>query len=124
VAAGYRARLQDLPRVRFQARRAGVVLGHWMVNVRIEGADADTIGACRRSLAGLGIETRVGFPPLHLLPPYTRSPGGSFPVAEAISRESLTLPTHAALTPSHLDRVCDALAAFLAGSEVTCRTAL
>ncbi|HCS90689.1 MAG: DegT/DnrJ/EryC1/StrS family aminotransferase [Thiohalocapsa sp. PB-PSB1] len=123
VAAGYRERLAHLPQVRFQQQRADVRHGHWMVNVRIDAADADSIVACRLALSERGVETRVGFPPLHLLPPYAEATPSSFPVAEAVSRESLTLPTHAALTPSQLDRVCDGLAAFLARREASLRPA-
>lgn len=113
VAAWYRERLGTLPGVRFQRQDPQVGHGHWMVNVRLLGAGPGDIAACRQALAEQGIETRVGFPPLHTLPPYLGLGTPPRPVAETVSRESLTLPTHAALTEGDVERVCQGLAAWL-----------
>jgi dTDP-4-amino-4,6-dideoxygalactose transaminase len=67
-------------------------------------------------LAERGIATARHYPePPHLAPAY-RSLGyapGDFPVAEALSREGLSLPLYPGITEAQLERVSDAVAAYV-----------
>ena len=60
----------------------------------------------REELAGRGIETGIHYKPNHLLTMYG---GGreSFPVAEALYEEMLTLPLHPALTEEQQDEIVE-----------------
>jgi dTDP-4-amino-4,6-dideoxygalactose transaminase len=67
-------------------------------------------------LANRGIETGRHYPqPPHLSPAY-RDLGfgpGDFPVAEALAREGVSLPLYPGIGDAQLERVCDAVAAYL-----------
>ncbi len=70
----------------------------------------------RAALEAAGIGTGVSYEALHLCTLGRRYgyKDGDFPVTERIARETVTLPLHAAMTDSDVDRVCDATAAALA----------
>lgn len=73
-------------------------------------------------LASEGVPTAVHYPlPIHLLPAYRddRYKAGDFPVAEACSKSVLSLPVHAYLTSSQVERVSEAVCK-LAGRTETC----
>jgi perosamine synthetase len=70
------------------------------------GQDRDTLMARLRQR---GIETRPVFYPIHTLPMYSSALGQRLPVAEALGRKGLNLPSGATLTPDQVDVVCDAL---------------
>lgn len=64
-----------------------------------------------------GVETRPIFYPMHLMPPY-REPDGAYPVAEALARRGVSLPSHGLLTEEDIGyiagsikTVCDSAAA-------------
>jgi dTDP-4-amino-4,6-dideoxygalactose transaminase len=67
-------------------------------------------------LASRGIETGRHYPhPPHLSPAY-RDLGfgpGDFPVAEAIAREGVSLPLYPGIGDAQLERICNAVAAYL-----------
>jgi perosamine synthetase len=74
-----------------------------------EGADRDATVA---RLGERGIAAKAYLPCIHLFP-HLREQGwreGQFPVAEAASARSLALPFFPAMTESHVERVCEALA--------------
>jgi perosamine synthetase len=56
-----------------------------------------------------GIETRPYFPPMHELPIYAAMASGRFPVAEALSRSGMNLPSSASLQEEDIDYVCNTL---------------
>jgi perosamine synthetase len=67
------------------------------------------------ALRAQGIDTRPFVHPLHTLPPYVDATRGErFPVAEAIARTGINLPTWAGLTRSQVGSVCDKLLECLA----------
>ncbi|MGH9325333.1 MAG: DegT/DnrJ/EryC1/StrS family aminotransferase [Terriglobia bacterium] len=73
--------------------------------------------ALRDFLAARGIPTEIYYPlPLHLQPAfrYLENPPGTFPEAEAASRETLVLPIYPELKEEHLMRVVSAIAEFYA----------
>jgi perosamine synthetase len=77
------------------------------VLVREDVADRDGV---MEALGRSGIETRPIVHPLHLLPPYVEGARGErFPVAEAIARTGINLPTWAGLTRKQVGFVCDEL---------------
>jgi hypothetical protein len=74
-----------------------------------------TRGEFIRAMHELGIGVGVHYPALHLFTAY-RGLGygpGSFPHAERIGRETVTLPLFPAMSPEDVDRVCDACAQVL-----------
>ena len=74
--------------------------------------------ALARFLGECGIQTGRHYPePPHLSPAFAHlgHGPGSFPVAEALSREALSLPIFPGITESQLARVCTAVAEFFAG---------
>ena len=73
----------------------------------------------RDALDARGIGTGVSYEALHLCT-LGRSYGykeGDFPATERIARETLTLPLHAGMTTTDIDRVCAALAGIVAGAR-------
>jgi perosamine synthetase len=113
VHATYREALTKIPEVRPQLFRAEVEPVLWAMAVRllapaaVEGREA-IMGA----LAEAGIETRPGFYDLGQLPPYA-SP--SLPVAHAVSRSVLSLPTYPDLGDGEIAYICDTLGRVLGG---------
>jgi perosamine synthetase len=107
TAARYDERLAAVPGITRPPRAEWADNVYWMYTVLVEdefGLDRDTLMACLRQR---GIETRPVFYPLHRLPMYDR--GQQLPVAEAIARKGLNLPSGSALTPAQVDAICDAL---------------
>jgi dTDP-4-amino-4,6-dideoxygalactose transaminase len=76
--------------------------------------DPEALGAY---LGGRGIGTKRHYPePPHLSPAFADLgySAGSFPVAEAIARETLSLPLFPGITDEQLQAVVDAVAEFFA----------
>ena len=79
----------------------------WMYSVLVEpafGLDRDAVAA---GLRARGVDSRPFFVPLHEQPPYLD--GGSYPVATALSRQGINLPSGTALAPDEIATVCGAL---------------
>lgn len=73
---------------------------------------------CRRALAEQGIGTLIHYPVLpHLSGAYPAGtwPSGSFPVAEGLSRTSLSLPLYPQLPAAHREAVAEAVLASCRG---------
>ncbi len=72
--------------------------------------------ALREALDAQGIGTGVSYEALHLCTLGRRygCQEGDLPVTERIARETLTLPLHAGMTATDVDRVCAALAGIVA----------
>ncbi|MFL5958795.1 MAG: DegT/DnrJ/EryC1/StrS family aminotransferase [Gaiellaceae bacterium] len=102
IAAAYRSGLADVPGVSLQEEAAWASSSWWMTTLRIDGSriDRDELGA---RLRADGVDTRPAFVPLHLLPHLRQS--GSLPVAEAVGREGLSLPSSTSLSDAELDHV-------------------
>jgi dTDP-4-amino-4,6-dideoxygalactose transaminase len=74
-------------------------------------------GALSRHLAQSGVQSARHYPqPPHLSPAFAHLglKAGTFPVAEALSREALSLPMFPGMTESQLARVCAAVGEFFA----------
>jgi perosamine synthetase len=110
IALRYRRGLQTRPWFNVQAELPWARNVYWMTTLLL-GEDwplsrADTMAA----LAHKGIETRPVFYPVHSLPMYRSAHGyRSFPVAEAIARSGMNLPSSASLTADDIDYVVRSL---------------
>jgi perosamine synthetase len=102
--AMYRSLLSH-PSIRFPQPDQRCTPVCWQTTLRVVDHD---IGALRRALAEKGIDTRPVFTPLHLLKPFGGH-GGMFPIAEAIARESLSLPSSNTLSDPDVTRVAETL---------------
>ena len=78
---------------------------YWMYSVLVSAdRSRDLVTA---ALAGVGVETRPFFVPLHLLPPYASEEPR--PVSESLARRGINLPSGPTLSDDDVDRVCAAL---------------
>jgi dTDP-4-amino-4,6-dideoxygalactose transaminase len=109
VAARYLQRLQAGPARPIQVAPHGDSVWHLFV-IRHPRRDA-----LAQALAQRGIGTVIHYPvPPHLQPAYTALgfAAGSFPIAEALHREVLSLPMGPTMRLEDVDRVVDAIDAF------------
>jgi perosamine synthetase len=114
VVRWYQEALAGTGVLTFQAEKPWAHHVWWMFSVLVspEAGDRDTIMAALRAQ---GIETRPIVHPIHTLPPYVdASRGAAFPVAEAIARTGINLPTWGGLTREQVRAVCDRLLECLA----------
>ena len=114
LAAWYREGLGRTGVLTCQAEKDGARHVWWMFSVLVseEAAARDGI---MDTLRRRGIETRPFVHPLHTLPPYLEATRGErFPVAEAVARTGINLPTWAGLTREQVRSVCDELLECLA----------
>jgi perosamine synthetase len=81
---------------------------YWMYSVILSPARQIARDTVIQALAERGIETRPVFYPVHWMPPY-REPQGSYPVAESLAQNGISLPTHGKLTEADVDYVCQQL---------------
>jgi perosamine synthetase len=106
-------------------RRPGVTLQHihehsihacWMVAVLLRVPNAVVRDRVMRGLAEDGIETRPMFVPLNRLPMY--ADGRTLGVSNRIGDSGICLPTHGALLPEDVERVCARLLSRIAQEDV------
>lgn len=112
AASFYGEALQGVGDLRLPARVAGARHVWHVYQVRTR--DPEALGAY---LAGRGISTKRHYPePPHLSAAFADlgHPAGSFPVAEAIARETLSLPLFPGITEEQLAAVVDAVVDFFA----------
>jgi dTDP-4-amino-4,6-dideoxygalactose transaminase len=107
AARFYTKSLSGLEGLRLPAEPAGSASVWHLYVVRV--TEPDDLGSF---LAARGIQTGRHYPePVHLSPAY-RNLGfaaGDFPVAEAVSREGLSLPLYPGITEAQLEWVCEAI---------------
>lgn len=78
---------------------------YWLYSVLIEdgfGVGRDEVMA---RLKAVGIDSRPFFYPMHVLPPYYFNEQ-QFPVAEALSRKGISLPSGVTLREDQIERIC------------------
>ncbi len=111
VAAHYIERLQNLPGIFWQPEQLWARHVYWMFNVVLDPQIWQGRDQIMSLMGECGIETRPVFYPAHTMPPYLEaSRGQTFPVAEKISQNGISLPTWAGLTEDQIERICEALA--------------
>jgi len=109
IAAWYREALGRTGVLSCQGEKAWARHVWWMFSVLVSPEAADRDGVMD-ALQVQGIETRPVVHPLHTLPPYVDATSGEpFPVAEAIARTGINLPTFAGLTRAQVSYICDKL---------------
>jgi len=105
IAARYREALSDLPGLELPATTEGSDPVWHLFPVRHVARDR-----LAEVLKAAGVQTMVHYPvPPHLQPAYVGLGyrAGQFPVAETISRTTLSLPIWPGLTEAQIDHVCD-----------------
>lgn len=110
IAEQYRQRLGHLPWLRLPVERPGAEHIHHVYVVHT--ARREALAA---HLHEQGVQTGLHYPiALHRQPAYARLnlEPGSLPVAEEVCASCLSLPMFPDLTPTEVDRVCDAVEAF------------
>jgi perosamine synthetase len=108
IAERYDAALAGIDGVELAPREPGGVT--WMYGIRIGEAFGISRDELRRRLAARGVETRTFFVPLHLQPIYYRRFAGQrYPVAEALGRSGLYLPSGPRLTEEDVAYVAAAV---------------
>lgn len=114
----YDERLGDDQRVVLNEHRQGLFNSVWMSTVIVDpGVGLDKVELARR-LAARGIATRPFFDPLSSLPAFRQGAAdrsGDRPVARALARTGLNLPSALTLGEDDVERVCRALRAALDG---------
>ena len=110
VAAAYFAVLASLAEeglIRLPHRAVGYESSYWLFSVVIETGGKARRGEVMRILADeYEIETRRFFIPLHHLPMYES--GHSFPVAERLGAQGISLPTYSGLAEEDIGFICRA----------------
>jgi perosamine synthetase len=103
----YNRRLAGLPGLRLPPNKEWAENVYWMYSVIVEDGFGLARDAVRTRLRAAGIDTRPFFYPVHTLPMYET--GQSLPVAEALGRRGINLPSAATLTAEQIDYICDTL---------------
>jgi perosamine synthetase len=109
----YRGHLGGVPGIGFQPVAPWAGVSPWLFSVTI---DNELYGSSRdqaiEKLAGMGIETRPFFLPLHTLPPFregSRNRGARLPVTIDLAASGMNLPTYSTMTDADVKKVCDAI---------------
>jgi perosamine synthetase len=108
IAHWYREALAHTDGISWQIEDPRAAHAYWMFSILLPEGASLTSDEVIAAMANQGIETRPIFPPMHTLPPYFER-DGRYPVAEAIARRGLSLPTWAGLSREDVVRVCAAL---------------
>jgi perosamine synthetase len=106
----YDARLAGMTGLTLPTEAPGVSSVFWMYGVLVEDEFGMSRDALRVALAARGVETRTYFVPIHVQPIYRAAHRGErYPVAEALCRKGLYLPSGPGLTDADVDLVGDAV---------------
>jgi perosamine synthetase len=106
----YRAALAGIDGLHLPPQVDGGVT--WMFGITIDDAFGCSRDELRSRLATRGVETRTFFVPMHLQPIYHhRFAGQRYPVAEALGRDGLYLPSGGGLSDDDIAYVADAVRA-------------
>ncbi len=111
-AALYGECLRGVSGLTLPRERPGIRSVFWMYGVLVEDEFGCSRDDLRRLLAADGIETRTFFVPVHLQPVhFTRYDANLYPVADALCRKGLYLPSSAVLTEAEVQYVAEAVRA-------------
>jgi perosamine synthetase len=113
VAARYDELLAGLDAVQRPVTRPGYTNVRWLYTVVLDERCRVGRDELMARLADVGIETRPVFYPMHQLPPYLDT-STAFPVADRLSAQGISLPTHGYLTDDDLDFIGEHLRALIA----------
>lgn len=107
IAAAYASGLAGIAGLTPPPAEAWAESVHWMYSVLVEPAFGLDREAVRTALRARGIDSRPFFVPLHELPPYRVE--ATFPVATALGKTGMNLPSGTGLLPHEIATVCDAV---------------
>ena len=107
IAAAYASGLAGIAGLTPPPAEAWAESVHWMYSVLVEPAFGLDREAVRTALRARGIDSRPFFVPLHELPPYHVE--ARFPVATALGKTGMNLPSGTGLLPHEIATVCDAV---------------
>ena len=106
IADCYRAGLNGVPGIRFRQSDPAIKDAEWLNCLLV---DESLFGmsnrALRDHLGKLGIQTRLFFCPLHLLPPYQKFRTGRMEVSEKLYAAGLNIPSSVTLSDSDVETV-------------------
>jgi dTDP-4-amino-4,6-dideoxygalactose transaminase len=114
IAARYDAALANITGLSIPARDAKSTHVFHQYTLRI----ASRRDELKKYLADAGIDTMVYYAtPMHLQKAYANAayPAGTFPIAEQLSKEVLSIPIHTTLTDAEIDFVIQKIKDFFAG---------
>ncbi len=114
----YEERLRGVRGLTLPSEQPGVKNVFWMYGILVEDDFGCSRDELRQRLARQGIETRTFFIPVHLQPIYYRHYcGQAFPVAEALCRKGMYLPSGPTLSDSEIVFIVRAIARAQRGAE-------
>jgi perosamine synthetase len=109
IFSWYKARLGNLERFRMNAESDMVQNSYWMVTVVGDEKVPLTTRQLMEALDAKGIDSRPFFSPLSSLKAYARQGQSPNPVARALARCAVNLPSALLLTEADVDYVCASL---------------
>ena len=110
LAEIYHNELGSVKNISWQSQQPWAKHVYWMMNVILEGDKWKTRDEIMKVLDEKGIETRPVFYPVHSLPPYLKSCSDeSFPIAEHLARNGISLPTWIGLKDTDIKFICESL---------------
>lgn len=110
TAREYAAALSRVPGIRCPEEPEGVFSTFWMYTILVEEKAAGMSSrALLRRLAGLGIQTRPLWQPMHLSPAHRGAYATDCSVAERLYREALSLPCSVGISGAEIGRVVSAI---------------
>ena len=117
-ARSYHERLSAVPGLTLPVEKSDVKNVFWMYALLVEGAFRLSRNELRDALALRGIETRSMFIPIHLQPIYRHLfRGERYPVAEALCRKGLYLPSGPGLSAEEIDFIAAEIAEIQRGRD-------
>jgi len=110
IYTAYRDRLSDIDEVTlFKADLEDCA--PWFIDVLLPSEEARNNMIAHLKENGIG--SRKFYPPINSQQPFRQFPAGSFPVSEEMAPRGIWLPTSIGITDEQIDRVCDAIEAFI-----------
>ena len=110
IAKLYYERLKKVPGIIFQTEQSWAQHVYWMFSIVLDMRNWQSRDFVMKKLDEHGIETRPVFYPSHSMPPYAASADGeTFPIANTLSSNGISLPTWTGLTEKEINYVCDVL---------------
>jgi len=114
LAEWYDERLTGLPLKTHRPISSDILHTYWMYSILVDPEERDGL---MRFLAGMGIETRPLFYPVHTMPMYSGN-AQRYEVAEELAASGINLPSWPDLTEKQVERIAAAVGAGLAASSV------
>jgi perosamine synthetase len=103
----YTEGLKDLP-LRLPLKNPDTKNVFWMYGYEVLPEFGMTRDQLRKYMAGLGVESRTFFVPMHLQP-YYQQLTESYPIAERLSERGMYIPSSSKLTKEQMDRTINAI---------------